>query len=310
MIESKEYEKISEIEEEFFLCSFIGDLFVFDQNQEGRIVGGRSPACRRLVGRSMSEFLSEEKWSELSRHLLSYDSRAMVLDSELGIFVIFPQLMPSSAMGLAWLPGTPRTMTLRFLFRQKLIGIAWNGTLAEEGKGRFSAVMKRQSEGPEEELGRIVCAIEGLWIDNLRTRKRVDQALADRLTCVSKLVGCPTRLIRQDSIIAGGEFDMGLATLFLLLSLLLCREYSLDRCAEISFEEHTYGGAIAIRIPLVEKETLTCWEYLSLAVLAERYRMLFEKSENEEALFLRFAPIRRDWSLLGLKAEPEFDWER
>ena len=153
------------------------------------------------------------------------------------------------------------------------------------------------------------------WEEELREEMEAlaypaEKSLSDRILCLSWLTGCPVLSSLEKNVETEENFDGALFDVFLLLTLLLCRRVSSSRVATVSSEQLACGTSVCVRIPL--DPSVSCpvetWEMGCLRAIADRKRIPFDYTVTDLFLILRFAPVRVDWSYLGIKQPEELPW--
>ena len=113
--------------------TFFEDCYLFDMAQNGRIVAARAPHARMRLGENFFSLISPEAQSELTNYLLGYQHNPFVMDTEAGIAIILPTLMPDTALGLALVPHADRNSVLHRLSKEKQASLAFSEFLTDRG---------------------------------------------------------------------------------------------------------------------------------------------------------------------------------
>ena len=296
--------------EEWMVKRHLGDLYIFDLAVDCRMVSWRAPEGKRVKEESFSAWLEPQEREALHGYLTGYGENAILLKTRYGAAMLLPMPVPAASLFAVFVPTLPERKWLPLAASGRYGDFRVDVSCASEAGGRGR-------RGTEEEKDFVtLCNELSVCFDGLVYPKRVepgsriDDMLCERLWALSSFVGCPVRLLRCDAIRDCGEFDFSLYTAFLLVCLCMVRRYADDRTAEVALEAHRYGGAVALRFSapgLLSVHGIR--EIATLESIAERKNMLFERSAEEGTLSLRFSPMNKDWSYLGLKA-PELDgWD-
>lgn len=291
---------------------FFEDCLLFDMANEGRIVSGRAPVCRLRIGESFLGFLSESDRERLRGFLFGYPTErsVLVLDTEIGIAIILPTLMPSSAIGVALIPDMERRAVLRLIGRSEGLSVILEESLAAEGQRR----MRGDEKARAEVLERIFADVERCFWDprarSLSEGADMTSLLKSRVLRWSDFVGCPVLFGRIDPLLAVGAFDFSLFDACVWMMLCLCRRLSPDRSATVSLTRSSDVAAVTVKGTLDGEGHLILSEAEWLNEIAAKKNMVFEWAVDAERFYLRFAPINRDWAYLGLKQPTIFDWMR
>ena len=288
----------------------LGDLYVFDLAVDCRMVSWRAPEGKRVKEECFSAWLELREREALPGYLTGYGENAILLKARYGAVMLLPMPAPAASLFAVFMPALPE---------QKWLPLAASGRYGDfcVDVSCASEAGKRGRRGTEEEedfvtlCNELSACFDGLvYPQRVEPGSRIDDRLCERLWALSSFVGCPVRLLRCDAIRNFGEFDFSLYTAFLLVCLCMVRRYADDRTAEVALEAHRYGGAVALRFSasgLLSVQGIR--EIATLESIAERKNMLFERSVEAGTLSLRFSPMNKDWSYLGLKA-PELDgWD-
>ena len=160
--------------------TFFEDCYLFDLAQNGRIVAARAPHARMRLGESFLALLSSEAESELIAYLLSYQQSPFITETEAGIAIILPALMPDTALGIALLPHADRDSVLHRLSKENRVSLVFSEFLTDRGTGRV------RYGAPLTRLDRLF-QMMGECFDTtpLPTRTTVEVALERRLYALS-----------------------------------------------------------------------------------------------------------------------------
>ena len=279
--------------------TFFEDCYLFDLAQNGRIVAARAPHARMRLGESFFSLVSAKAQAELTDYLLSYQQAPFITETEAGIAIVLPTLMPDTALGIALIPHADRNSILHRLSKEKNASLVFSESLTDRGDGRV------RYGAPLARVDRLLQMIDDCFDTSpLPPRTTVEVPLERRLFALSRFSGCPLHLSRSSGLMHYGELNMGLFTAFGLLSLLLCRDASVGREAFFALDATEAGISVSCRIPNPSTDLLNRWEVVWLNFLADRKRLIFECTPLTNQLHLRLVPMDVDWAHLGLKQPP------
>ena len=125
--------------------------------------------------------------------------------------------------------------------------------------------------------------------------------LKKRVELLSALSGCAVHWDTTEPMTDSESFDFGMATVFLLISLLICRTTAQDRAARVGWSNDTLRVGFLFGGPSDD----LLWGRDALDFCAEERQMPFSMEHREEYLYLTMKPRRLEFSYLGIKAE---DW--
>ena len=282
---------------------FVSDLWVVDVRSGARIVACRSPWAQSTVGQDFSAMLSKEELARVTAALMSYATMPVVSETVDGqILLILPSLMPSSTMALVLVPSLERKMLLRFLLKRSGMDLDWNDTLFEEASGRLPGKASSYKDDLELLLLELKTLASFSLTPDLRSKsRRFGSFLKKRVEAISALTGCEVSWDETEPMVDSESFDFGMATAFLLISLLICRTTAQDRAARVGWSDDT------LRVGFLFEETSNdlLWGRDALDACAEERQMPFATTHREGYLYLSMKPRRLEFSYLGIKAE---DW--
>lgn len=297
--------------EEWMCKRHLGDLYVFDLAVDCRMVSWRAPEGKRVKEECFSAWLEPREREALPGYLTGYGENAILLRTRYGAAMLLPMPAPAASLFAVFVPSLPERKWLPLAASGRYGDFRVDGSCAAEAGKRGCRVTEEEEEDFGTFCDELFACFEGLVSPKrVEPGSRIDDRLCGRLWALSSFVGCPVRLIRCDVIRDFGEFDFSLYTAFLLVCLCMVRRYADDRTAEVALEAHRYGGAVALRFSASGLRSANdVREIATLESIAERKNMLFERSAAGGTVSLRFSPMNKDWSYLGLKA-PELDgWD-
>ncbi len=282
---------------------FSEDLLLFDLASEGRIIAARAPHHRMRLGTSFLSLLSEGDRHSLQAYLLDYQTAPVVLDTQIGIAVVFPALMSNASLGLALIPHLDRNIVLDLLAREIKVPCLWTKELKEK---RLVFFEKRDTTAFSAVLHQTLDCIGEQAFAPFPIAQSIENDLEQQLYRLSYLTGCPVHLLQKDRLTQFGEFNMALFSAFSLVTLLLCRRISPLREAFVSLENHSAGAALSIRIPCPPDAFAQTDELVWLFSLCDRKNLIFECTPQENQYHLCFVPIDVDWSHIELKQPTQY----
>ena len=109
------------VEERILGRLFFEELLLLDLSEQERIPATRGIGRSSLEGQTLGKIVSERVIRELLDTLTSYEHRPIVIETTLGVGVIFGSLMPATSMAVLWLPRADSQTVVTFLRRQRML---------------------------------------------------------------------------------------------------------------------------------------------------------------------------------------------
>ena len=262
----------------------------------------RAPAASTL---SLAE-LSEAQKSEIVEHLCSYTEDILICEMDGRALAIIPSLYPSSSLCVA-LEFDEEEFTvcelLRLIECDKCPRIFRVSKHIADSPARMTHSLSRKSEeffSFAHELEEIFCGLDTLCAD----AKEATTELCVRAQKLAYFVGCPIERIDLLSDGSCALTDLPLYSAFLLSTFILARMHAPSRSAKLELRAMSAAAEVSAIFEIDESLELSAamleWERLS----SER-NMLFGSEMRDGEYRITFHPLRRDWSYLGLKQNPE-----
>ena len=266
-----------------------------------RIISRVAPEATEL---SLHGF-SEAEMNEINEHLYSYTEKMLLTENEGRIWGFLPSVYPSATLCVAI--ATDEAL----LGRADLLRLARAEEL--ERFFTFSDSISTQSSRMSERLCEQKSRFEGFFSDlftafsGMSALEGADEESArseiyKRIYAISRLTGCPVDNITEvgEGINDYTDTDLPLFVAFLFSFLAFARTNADLRKVSISLGASSSAAIITLGFGTKKAITLSDelieWEGLT----AERNMMFGYRSEADN-VEITFQPLRRDWSLLGLK---------
>ena len=295
--------------DEIMACKHMDACYLFDLYDDGMLIASRAPAGKSPQSESIRSYFDLATWDEIRNYLLSYPTQPMVADSRLGTGIVIPSLTPSSSLGLFCVPNLPRDLLIR-LAKLGLCGEFVCTASTADIRARRSKRTEACLPNFEEWTARLHDAFYDLMLPiNRDFHQPINACLHDRMLSLARYVGCPITWDDRGEIVSYGDFDYPLFVSFFLTILCLARRVATDRSVCATLGMTAFGGTVSLT--MAKREELCAeemQELLSLRAIAERKNILFDYTEEQGMLCIRFSPVSKDWSYLELKAPDVFSW--
>lgn len=304
--------------------SFYSDTnSIFDKNfddllllgAKGKVIASRAHTDILCDGSSFYDTLSKDDRDFLISSLNLYERHLMLLDSSLGVCIVIPSMFAATRTFLVSIPSVSY-IALATVIRSGLFGLV---SVAPSLASRRDVGTPTEDEisAAETYCRRLISAYGTLNFEYL-AEKTVAQAaniLGERALAISDYIGCVCRVFLTDSLSQSRpkeRIDAYVTLGFIGAAAFFLRNASSARDMEITFDEGPEGLLVSISARLHRPYADTNSPPLSqLSRVAGRMRIIFEHHEEtvgSDCVFkLRFCPVRKDFSLLGIKVEPSLD---
>lgn len=256
-----------------------GSFFLIDLSLNGRLASYEAPEEKRFMGESLWTSLSDSARERILRMMNDYEENPAFVDTPWGEAIVFPYLLPASALAVVSFPETP----LR-------------GSQKKAPLFQYEDFMKEAS----------VCYRSRIARDD-RDAMPVLASCAERLAL---LWSCPLRMKRgREGIYRMEEIDLGYFSAALTLLLLLARRMLPERTLHLTFT--SYGKCCVMDTYFAGERTAVrrSEEIAVLEELASRKRMVLDFVPLSDGMIVRTSLTLLDWNDEGLKQEGYFVWD-
>jgi hypothetical protein len=270
---------------------FDADFLLFDLSDDGRIIASRTAHARLRHGQSFWDLIQTDEKKSLTDYLLSYETMPAVIETSLGIAIVFPTAVSNASLAMALIPLMEKNVLLHALdslFDGKFF---WSEHLRAPRRSEKFTPTKKDLTQIDELLRLFSCS----------DSSSAEHTLPQSIYYLSMLCGCPVHLLSDASFPVPALWNSQLFEAMLTVALLFCRRASRAREVFLSFEQCSDGVTVELRAPNPMEDAATASEIVWLSSLAERKRIFFECTALDHQLCLRWIPISPDWSYLGLK---------
>lgn len=271
---------------------FDADCLLFDLADGGRIIASRTPHERMRHGESFWNLTNKEERRVLENYLLSYQTDPVIVNTSLGLAIIFPTLVPDASLGMALIPNMTQNTLFQCLKQVSEPSLLWSE--------QFSPPIRSKKSTPTESDVAHIHTLLSLFSSAYSASIAAD-SFEENLSPLSVLSGCPIHLISNDSFRFPSLWNLNLFQAMLTVTLLLCCRISHGREAFLALENEEEGESVTIRIPRPVENASRSAEVAWLSEFSMRKRIFFECTVLDNQLHLRFIPLTPDWSYLGLK---------
>ena len=290
---------------------FFDELYVINAYEKFSVSArrvGNLKAEERIE--SIGDMLSEEVCLYLKEYLVGYNKKPLLMRAEGGYALVHGSLFPSTQMFL--------------------VNFIRNGN-----KGDFlnSAVLSELSEDillfdiPYSRKGnRLGNETAGYLRDAINNTNNLfkyfentsyfsfsvcDENLKTTIESAALIAGCAVDLAVSGEVVCDSGFDKYSLGAYLISILLLCRRCGKTRKADIFVSYCKEGVAFEISFDVLRDiSELDSPELSSIGALAQRNNMIFEYLLFDGIFKVRFCPVRKDWSVIGVKCDPQFEWDK
>lgn len=305
IIQAPTYSRSDIVSREFF-----DELYVFDITCENEIVGARAPHSRLNMGVDPLRWLSYDDREVAQAHLMSYDTRPFLAESETDgkAILIISNLVPSSSLGVLMRLDIDARLALK-LARYCGLDVICSEELLEQDIGRLGK-RERESSGMIFSISESIDACFGGLLLPKKLPREMAEKIKRRIESISYLVGCPITLKCADQITDYGDLDEGLLCAFVLLSTLLARRASSTRGLDITVKV-SEGLGIVVSAEMIADPSAKGLipELLTMKAIASRKNMFFDFCIDNGEIYMSMAPSEKDWSYIELKSPDYFDWD-
>ena len=286
------------------------DLYMVDFRRGFEVIAARAASPRLVKGTRFTEILDIETHGRLVSYLFGYNEKPMLLGTSIGEVLIFAGSFSSTSTFLVSFLNADKDGSLgRVLAARDLDDVL----LPQEyprGKGRLH---KRDAELVEDlnyVLKNTLKATKECLIYEYVGNESTVEIFRDIVMSAASLVGCAVELSLSAPPVCNNNFDQSAFRAFLISMLMLCRECAKTRDMRIQLGNCSEGVAIGVEFdsvyPISVRKTS---EIEAFRQFAENNQMIFEVASRNETVRVRFCSSRKDWAIIGLKSQVEFDWD-
>jgi hypothetical protein len=223
----------------------------------------------------------------------------MVISTCHGTALALPWLFPSASLIIIAFPIVGSGRLYRVARR-----LGWKIALSSSVSALHMRAVK-QSDSIElscAELHReYMECFDGLGADPL-IKEDVIPTLERTIYAVSNYVGCPVSITCMAGINCTADIDLPLFETFVYLFTICARNHS--RTREVNFDLRKHNRGIVIAARFVTGQALSdddISELCAMRLICERKNLRFEYVSDGNIVHAYFEPLRKEWSLLGIK---------
>ncbi len=289
---------------------FCDELYLIDALDRFSIVAGRAGNVgdRERIER-FGDIFGEEACAYLKEYLREYNKKPVLMKVRGGYALVHASIFPSTQMLLVNFIREGRKTD--FLNTAVLSVLSEDISLFDIPHSRKSNKLGKETAA---ELARVVNDVNDLfrYFENRSYFSFTvsDDKLRTAIEAASSLVGCEVGLSVSGEVVCDSGFDKYSFGAYLLSMLLLCRRLGKTRKADIFVSYCKEGAAFEISFDTFEDiSELDSKELSVMDALAQRNHMIFEYLSGGGVFRVRFCPVRKDWSVIGVKSDPEFVWD-
>lgn len=251
--------------------SFFDDLYVVDASRSFAVSVGRSAERRFLTGEDIRVSLEPSEVEALREYLMSFDVKPLPLTTSDGRAFVYGSAFPSTILFLLSFP-------------------------------RGIGGVEKSCRQIEEVFGRDEEALVVLG-------ERAESVLSHTVLATASLAGCRVSLRCEKSISLGYGFDKYIFKMFLLIFFMSAREYGTKREARVELKNSYEGAFVTAEFSVYPDEGhKSTYPLSTILSLAERHNIRCTMAFRDGIARAEICPVRKDWSLLGLKRPMGFDW--
>lgn len=266
-----------------------------------RIISRVAPEA---IGLSLQGFSAAEM-NEINEHLHSYTEKILLTESEGRIWGFLPSVYPSATLCVAISTDESllgRADLLRLAKEEEFESFFTFSDSISTQASRMSERLCEQKSRYESFLNDLFTAFTGMSALEGADKESAKGELYKRIYAISRLTGCPV-----DSITEVGEgasdytdTDLPLFVAFLFSFLAFARANAPLRKVNISLGSSSSSAIITLGFDTQKAITLSD-ELIEWEEIAAERNMMFGYKTETNSVEISFQPLRRDWSLLGLK---------
>ena len=287
---------------------FFREFYVYDLYSGEHMVFCSASEYKKKKAEDLFHTLSEEEYREWVSYLKSYQMTPAVADCCLGRVLLLPYLMPSASVAIVLVPDMKGSDLLKLAKRDARELVFLGEELRQAPMGRL-----HDGDGTlKERYERLMCAIERCYAHSefgaREVPSEIGEILADRVEALSEFLQSPIRWWEKRRIMNYGEVDEGLFLAYVTVILTLAKNEPKLREAIFTLEERSYGCSVSIMLNGMIRPTHRPDDFFWMDSLAYKKRMLLELTRLPDGWYVRFSPMSRDWSYLGLKQNFQYDY--
>ncbi len=295
---------------------YTDDLYIIDTSSNYSIVSTRSSHILPKSQTTFKDIIDADTCDEIYDYLLNFEKSPLLISTEIGPAFIFGNIFPSSRLILASFPhvNISQAVTVaknefdgKYIISQHLQEAISKDEISEDAKllteqtyMRAFVPMNRVSE-----------------LSNAALHEKI-KSMPHQAESISLLCGAPVTVISKitdDDISryadhSSESFDHSLYTAFLICTLLLTRKIAKNRSAELTLSSKNESPFVILSLtPLSEHLEKYAKELSTLTDISENLNIVFDYNFSNSRLNINFCPVRKDWSLYGLKDDRDLVWD-
>lgn len=286
---------------------FIDDFYLVSYIDSFSVIARRDGGNRLIHGDNFFEFIDVIDRTQLKTYVYSDNEQPLVLRTDLGTAIINKYFVPSTLLySVFFLRDEEDGHLADILLRSKPDFVCFPEHYAPNDDG--VKISKDLIAKARSVLDNYKTLIKDTFVPMDSAPRITVEKLYDVIEGISRFSGCAVDVSVDAEIICTETFDLVSFKSFLLAMLMLARRESISRSATVKVE--SFGCDVSVRVSFDSVGSAINYpEVEHFLDFADRNNMFFEPYGGYGGFSVRFAPARKDWSLLELKAYVDFDWD-
>lgn len=286
---------------------FFREYYVYDLDHAGKLVFCSASAYRREMAENLFDTFEEEERQEWVEYLKSYQMIPAIADSCLGAVVVLPYLMPSSSLAMVVVPQMKRSDLMKLALRDSRSPILLGENIRSVPKGRLHDAKGHLTEKYENFMEQVERCYGHAEFGSHGIPCEIGGILSDRVEAISRFLDVPISWRTRTKVMNYGEVDEGLFLAYVTVILTMAKDEPSLSGAVFSLEERSYGCSVSVMLDGMRRGRKHPEDLFWMDHLASKKRIVFELTKLPDGLFLKFSPMSRDWSYLGLKQDIQYN---
>ena len=288
---------------------FLDDYYLVSYLDASTVVARRDSGNKLVQGDKFCELLDVRDRSELKKYIYNECELPLVLRTDIGTAIIDKYFTLTTLLySVCFLCDEDDSRVIDTLLQ---IGsdevLIPDHYIQGEGKVKRIKEIKNKLDCVLDNHKHLV---KNTFVPKDASPKITVEKLYNAIGGLSKFSGCSVDVSMDAELICLECFDLVAFKNYILAMLMLARREARSRTASI--ELASLGQEIAVKVEFDTDSTCNAFDYPEVNHFlnyADRNNVLFDASNNDGHVAIRFCPSRKDWSLLELKAHIEFDWD-
>ena len=288
---------------------FLDDFYLVSYLDSFSVIARRDGNNRLVHGDNFCELLDVKDRAELKKYIYNDSELPLVLRTDIGTAIVNKYFIPSTLLySVSFLSDEEGTQATDALLRRRS-----DSLLFPEGYIQSDVKVKHINEivdAVDKVTNSYKMLIEDPFVPMDRSPSITVEKLYNVINNISRFSGCSADVTMDAELICSDSFDLVAFKSYLLAMLMLARRTSKTRCASI--EVTCFGQDVSVRVSFDANAACKALDHPEVNHFfdfADRNNMLFEASDDDGRISVRFSPSRKDWSLIHLKAPVDFDWD-